>query len=389
MCLSVLFSGILMLASPLLATPFVLYNIYMKRRGAIFLFAFLIGIFAFLTPPWEDLYRHTISYYEARLLDFSAFWSSLDDDFLVQIISYLLSVNDINFSYARFFYLFFQICILGYILSDLERSKNLNRSQEFVLFLIVFCGFNIIESILGVRHGFALVVFCLGIYLLYYKNRMIESIMILLVSSFIHFFYLPLLLCALIVYFCPIKISQKMFYMLAVFSVICGYFLSSTFILSYYSDKMYYLEGHWGTDFETNWRGQIFYGMKRIWIIPLFLFFLKKGNDNGKYRCLIYVFILIFLSTFSLAVISGRIIGVISIMLIIYYIDNIRNSSKRIFTAIAISAILFLCSNVYGNRIIFTHSFYSDVWKPVPFIFHDNYTLSWIFEHVNRDGSFK
>ena len=47
---------------PLLSIPFIVYGIYYRQKGAYLLLSLLLGIFAFISAPSEDIYRHYCQY---------------------------------------------------------------------------------------------------------------------------------------------------------------------------------------------------------------------------------------------------------------------------------------------------------------------------------------
>lgn len=389
---STFIAGCVILISPLLSFPFIVYDIYKQRKAAIYMFALFLGIIAFLTPPVGDLYRHTQDYFALENISFDRFIQSLKDDMLVQIFAYFLATNGVEYPWARLVYLTIEVSILGYVFNDLVNDE-MDKSKRFSLFVTFICGFNFVVAVLGVRHGFAMCLFLMGYYLLYYKEEKMVSLMFFLLAIFTHFFFIPLSAVALLLYYFPFYLSKTKFVFLALIAITSGMMISSFFILRYWDAKASYLEGVWGTDYlsTVSFKGMIYYYAKRCWIIPLFIFFLWN-KENSLQKTLIYIFALAFLATSGLATISGRIMDVISFLLMFYYLQYYKECSIKLARYIWLGSLLYFGSNFYTHRdiiIIPSNNHYSEIWKPLPLVLQNDYSKEWIYTHINKDGLLK
>lgn len=389
---SALITGCMLLVSPLLSFPFIVYDIYRQRKTAVYMLAFFLGIVAFLTPPVEDLYRHTRDYFAITNISYDTFIQSLKDDVLVQVFTYFLAKNEWGYPWARLIYTVVEISILGYIFSDLANDEK-NKNKRFSLFVVCICGFKFIAAVLSVRYGLAVCLFLFGYHLLYNKRNKIVSMIFLVLAMSTHFFFVPLSVVLLLLYYFPFHLSKTKFIFLALITLGTGMMISSFLILKYWDTKAGYLEGMWGTDYfsTVSFKGMIYYYIKRCWIIPLYIFFVFNKERTSQ-RTLIYIFSLAFLATSGFATISGRIIDVLSFLLILYYLQYYRDCSIKLARYILLGSVLYFGSNLYMHRnIIFvpSNSHYSEIWKPLPLVLQNDYSREWIYSHINKDGSFK
>lgn len=382
-----------LIVSPILSLPFILYGIYKKDKYSLYLMAFFLGIVAFLTPPVSDLYRHTSDFYSYKSLSLKNFMESLNADFVAQTISYFLAQNGINFAFARFFYVLISLSIYFYIFNDLLLNKDLRWKEYFLLWVILFAGYNYFELVLGIRFGLATAFLFGSFYFLFFKKNLLYSLIFGLFSSFTHYFLFPITILMFIVYYIPFKINKKMFLILSVISIFLGFSLASSFIFTFYDQQAGYIDGQWGLEYTSNasLRGLIYYYLKRYWILPLFYFCLITDNTYFKMRNLIYVLAFFFMSISPVAVISGRIATIISIFLVFYYVLNYKiKSNKTLFNIILLSSLSFFMVNIFAYRFAYKNNPYLELYKPIIFILDNQiYSKDWLYSNINDDGYFK
>lgn len=391
MHLETLIAACLLFISPLLSFPFIVWCIYKRYKGGYALFAIFMGLLAYLLPPCGDLYRHTRDYFNMGNMSSKMFTDTLKDDFLVQYIAYNLSKNGIPYQYARLLYTTIEVGILGYLFSNYVTNTE-SYKKNLLLFITLFGGYNFIVAVLGVRYGLGTSLFLLGYYYLYSRHNILLATSVFGVAAMVHFFFLPLSTLTVILYFSPIRINNRSFLLYASIAIVFGMFLSSLFILKYWNAQAGYLEGKWGTEYlsTVSFKGQVFYYIKRIWVLPSFLFFILHQNGDNREKRIIYAFSLLFLATLGLATISGRIMDVLAFLIVLYFLRNYKECSVKLSRYVLLGSLLYLFSNIYTNRNILFNSHNShltEIWKPLPLVLENQYTKAWIFSHVNKDGS--
>ena len=381
------------IVSPVLSLPFILYGIYKKNKYSLYLMAFFLGIVAFLTPPVSDLYRHTSDYFFYQSLSWENFLEFLDKDVIAQIVSYTFSKIGINYAFVRLLFVSISLIIYFYIFHDLLYNQIIKRKNFFLLWIILLTGYNYFELVLGVRYGLAVSFFFGSFYLLYFKHSFFKSLIFVILSSLTHFFLFPISIIMFSVYYIPFSIKKRYFFILCGVFMLIGFSLASNFILTYYEQQSSYIDGSWGIEYKSSlsFKGLTYYYLKRIWILPLVYFYLKDEYEYLKVRKLIYILLLMFISVIPLATLSGRIITIISIFLLFYFILRYKSKKQNcIFNIILISSTLFFCSNLYTYRFVLGKDHYIDLCKPLFFVLdNDIYSKSWMYNNINEDGYFK
>lgn len=382
----------LLVISPMCALPFILYDMYRQHRGGFVLFAIFLGLVAFLMPPFEDLFRHTRDYFRMAHYASLASVPLHSDDFLVQYFSYFLYTYGIKYPVCRLLLSFIEMMILTKIFYELTLSEE-SGLIRCKLFVILFCSFNFIVAVLGVRHGFSVCLWTLGCYLLYYKQRFVPAVLLFILAPCVHFFFLSLSIMAIVVYILPIKdMPLKLYIVLCFLSLLIGFAVSSVIINSLYEDQVGYLSGQWGDGYVASTKGMIFFYIKRLWIIPLFWVFVTGKKIENRVRMLIYLIFLCFLLTFRLATISGRFVDVLTMLLAIYFILNYKYVPERILNLVLTMAIMYMLSNVYAQRnMLFNANIahFSEMWKPLPLLLQHDYDKQWTYQHIDVMGDIK
>lgn len=381
----------MLVISPLLSLPFILWDIYKQHRAGLVLFILFLAVMASLTAPIGDLFRHTRDYFNMANYSFEAYCHTLKDDFVVQSFAYFLQSCHIKYPVARIVYTIIGYSISFWVFDDLVRGKYANR-EYFLLFLLFFCTSGYFGFVTGVRNLFASKFFILGFYLLYEKGYKIRALVPLLIAPCIHFSFASLSLLIFALYFWRFEISNRAFIIIALVLFVVGLILSTFLVKYFFESHADYLEGQWGTDYQASIKGMIYYYIGRIWWIPLLYFFMKDKIYGEHWNRAIYIFALLFCMTYQLATISGRLLITLTTMLVIFYLKYNMLCKQSMEKMILASAIfIFLCS-VYNYRtIIFNPSIsaYQEAWKPLPIVLQHDFDQHWLYSHIRSDGDIK
>lgn len=117
----------LLVISPLLSLPFILWDIYKQHRAGLVLFVLFLAVMASLTAPVSDLFRHTRDYFYMEHYSFDTFCHTLKDDFVTQSFAYFLQSCNIKYPVARIVYTIIAYSISFWIFDDLVRDKYSNN----------------------------------------------------------------------------------------------------------------------------------------------------------------------------------------------------------------------------------------------------------------------
>lgn len=381
----------MLVISPLLSLPFILWDIYKQHRAGLVLFILFLAVMASLTAPMGDLFRHTRDYFYLEHYSFDAFWHNLHDDFLVQTFAYFLHSYDIKYPVARLIFTILGYSISFWIFDDLVRDKYSNR-EYFFLFLLFFCTSGYFGFVTGVRNVFASKFFILGFYLLYEKDRKISALIPLAIAPCIHFSFLSLSILIYVLYFLRFEMTNKVFIVLGVVLFAFGLVLSTFLVSNLFESHADYLEGQWGTDYHVAIKGMIYHYIGKVWWIPMFYFFMTEKIEGERWNKVIFVFALLFCMTCQLATISGRLLMSLTAMLVIFYLKYNSLCIYKLEKIIFLSAIFIFFCSVYNYRAIIVNpeiSAYGEALKPLPMALQHDFDKQWVYSHIRRDGDIK
>src|SRR5690554_3326754 len=100
-------SFIIFFISPFLALPFIIADIYKRKRGALFCFAMFMGILTYLLlPDWSlDLARYYEGYERMSNYDFQDFLDLMQNrtDYVFYFLFFLFSSLGLKFQVLLFF----------------------------------------------------------------------------------------------------------------------------------------------------------------------------------------------------------------------------------------------------------------------------------------------
>lgn len=383
----------MLVISPLLSLPFILWDIYKQHRAGLVLFILFLGVMASLTAPVSDLFRHTRDYFYMEYYSFDAFCRTLKGDFLTQSFAYFLQSYHIKYPIARIVYTIIGYSISFWIFDDLVRDRYSNR-EYFLLFVFYFCTLGFFSFVIDVRFGLAAKFFILELYLLYEKQRKICALVPLIIAPCIHFSFVSLGLLVYILYFFRFEISNQTFIVTSLLLFAFGLILSIFLVKNFFTSQSDYLEGKWGTDYQASAsiKGMIAYYIGRVWCIPLLIFFMKEKVFGDKWNKPIYMFSFLFCMTSQLATISGRLLGTLTGMLVIFYLKNNVLCTHKLEKAIFYSAIFVFSCSLFSFRTLIINpeiSAYKEGWKPLPIVLQHDFNKQWVYSHIKSDGEIK
>lgn len=245
----------LFLLYPLGALPFILIEIYNRKKYAYNLFAVFMGMVGMLYAPNGDLYRYYSDYFtysslghdEFRLIILLNAKIDLGLSYLQWIFSTIGIPNDI----IVFLFVFIgTYCLLSVTYDCLNRYSK-SKQSAFLIFIIIF----LIYSFLGLyfRYGFGSAIFTYGCHLIFNKkNKLGWGILIL--SAIFHFSMVIFIGLLILIKMTGIKFGKNIF---LIFSIVSFFFSSnvvSDILLNIglsqniQSKIIEYTEGYWASE---------------------------------------------------------------------------------------------------------------------------------------------
>src|SRR5574344_350725 len=180
------------------------------RKGdfsACWIIPFIMGIFAYLFPPYSDFARNLNLVYEFKDLSFDDF-SFYISDYVVPGSERFFILNNIPIEIFRFLYTFIVYWWFTNIFYDLNNKFHFSKRKGFLLWSILFMGISFFSYITNLRTQFAVYVIFYGLYNFIYKNKK-KYIFLLVFGAFVHIAYVPVIIVAIASKYIHIHINRK------------------------------------------------------------------------------------------------------------------------------------------------------------------------------------
>lgn len=135
-----------------------------------------MALCAFITPPFADLYRHTLMYFQYTTYGETPFFQSNGHDFMLYTLSHYFARHDIPFEYVRAIFVFITYQIAFFLfrsIVDESRLSEQQRKERFLLFLLFFLSVPFIWVVNGLRMATACYIAVLAWYWIYKKNYLL------------------------------------------------------------------------------------------------------------------------------------------------------------------------------------------------------------------------
>lgn len=367
----------LFILSPLFSFPYIIYGIYRRYKGAVFCFILFLGILAYISIPYEDLYRQMLNFYT-----FKSHGVTYADVQLNGIIVYIyrLFINyNIPFDYIRLL----QIPVSFALLYSIFKNKIENSIIEYsykeinVRFLLLFLFFDLLYTIYGVRYGFALSFYLYGMYLAIDQEKIKKAIVFFFLAIAFHQAFLFLGILSL--FFYKLKVSTKTAIILGLFSIFVtniGIGLLGKELLGARYDWYFSGKGDNASYSHMTMFGLLGFFLPKICVIPYVHLVLKKQVQESKWHRISVVWLVISLMFLSNAVLFYRTWWVF-MSIGIYMLLDIEQFyiiSYKCIRRLIISGILFCCFNSFAYHNMLAAIPFSELSKPIPFILSHSYS---------------
>lgn len=185
----ILFSIILLILCPALAIVSAIVHIYRGEYKHLTILSIAIAMVTLFTPPFADIYRHTLLYFSYGHYSWSGFIQTNEHDFIFYTLTHLFAQNNIPFEFISFIFVFTCYQISFYIFKDIiysNHAKEWGRQTRFIVFVCFLLMVPFIAIVNGLRMATAAYFAVLGWYHMY-NRKMTQGITIYIISCAIHF----------------------------------------------------------------------------------------------------------------------------------------------------------------------------------------------------------
>lgn len=364
-------------------------------KSAIIVVSLVFGLFAFLTPPVTDLYRHTLDYYDYRGMSFYDFVIGYRSfDFIIPFCEWAMSNLRIPYPFLRFalFFLttYLQLKLFFKIIDgDLYNCRDF-RLRLFAVLLLCFS----ISTIIGVRWGVSVVLYEYGTYYLINETNRKKAFYYFFLASMVHFSMLPFI--GFIFFFSFIHIPKPLFPVCFIIATIMSLTIGG------YVEGILVSKNLYGADFVSQgevgsgntyitFNGLIFLITTRITKIPYVIVFWLFYDNRTLWTRWIGSAILLFALFSHFGVITSRTLSLFS-GISLFYLFSLEMRTK---TTIKYLKIIILCLavmttfTIYQYRKMFAVSHYEYMFVPAPLSITQDYDKNWIKFNLDENGEIK
>ena len=386
---------VLFIIYPLLALPFIFYEIYKRRRYALSLLAIYIGYFAMLYAPTGDLYRYFQDFIFYQNLSYSEFKLSLSNkmDFIQPFLFWGMAKLGLTCDVVRFLYVYIASELLFSIYYDIINKRN--NSQIVNLLLLILLLLFVKYERFTVRFGMSTILFTFGWYKILFCSKR-EYWILIFISVLNHFsFILPFLtlLGARLVNFQP---RRWLFICLFLGTfILSGDYLSSIISLLPLDEKILnhllaYTDGYWAGGFLDDHSAKFNLG-RNLLKLPYFVFtflLIKDYEANKITGTIVASMMLLFLFS-AFVTIQSRLQQVYVFQAMIYLLSKgnyYLKCRKHIIYALSLGFIyLFLCTWSIRRELSLSQEI--KLLYPTYCIWTSPFTEEWVDYNVFTDGA--
>lgn len=194
-----LFSIVLFILCPALAIVSTLIYIYKGRYNHLTILAMSIAMVTLFTPPFADIYRHTLLYFNYGNYAWAGIFQSNEHDFIFYSLTHLFAQYNIPFEFISYLFVFTCYQIAFFLFRQViksETAKEWGTNTRFVVFLCFLLMVPFIAIVNGLRMATAAYIAVFGWYFIL-NNKRILGILAYLLACGMHFgamLFIPLMI---------------------------------------------------------------------------------------------------------------------------------------------------------------------------------------------------
>ena len=389
----------LLLLSPALCFISSVSRIKRGEVKASWTIPFIMGLIAYLYPPYADFARTENGIIE--LLDYPlSTVIALRGDIILTTFEYFFLKNGIPIEIFRFFYTYIGYYYITKVFEDITKKKTLSHRTIFNIWLFLFLLVEFFGFIDNVRTIFVRIMLLYCMYQYYFNNKNRYRYYALLLIP-VHFAYFPILLLFFFSKYLSFDFSKSVRFIIIILLLFSDFFLDHFNLISLFSRVnmgdvlnnriLAYTEGEWASGGE-NLNSYSFAYKVYITLISLSKYYLMLLFCKAHYRHSIERFIIVLgivcLLTSSVPVLFGRYMGFFTFSISLYVLYGYSNGFIK---QTQMTAYLFLCCfNIsldiyaYWNSLVNGNVIY--ILLPLPLALFQTYNfIEWRDGHLSDD----
>ncbi|MBD5334120.1 MAG: hypothetical protein HDR96_01795 [Bacteroides sp.] len=388
-------SGLLFLISPILSIPFIFRGLKNRNYSAFFFYALVLGTFAYIMLPYQDLYRHSLNYYSWDGVPFDHIkFIDLMLNGLITYVEWFMVNYDIPFEYLRFFEIIIAFLLLSKIFNYLlvKTNRDYTNIQLFNRLLIFLLFFDFFYTAEGTRFGFALSFYLYGVHALIDLNSKWKCTFFVVIAGLIHLSFIFLSPIVFFLYNLKLQKYQALVLVVILFFVFGVLISQFAYLLGsraewYFSNK----EGGVASYSAMTTFGLIGFFMPKLAAIPFILLLFRYYDKNNRWNRMSLAWLIISMITLINPVLFYRIIWVFMAMgiYLLLSIEQVKIINTKLISYMIIGGLIFISVNTmrYSYSMIrsplITKIFFSPV---VLFSSQPYFDKTWLNQNVKPDG---
>lgn len=395
---SIVIPMILFCISPLLFLPFVIRGMRKCENWAFVLFAVFLGLWAWLTIPFADLFRHAEHYYGYFGQPYSVIWEefflnnkTLEYDIVIPTIDWLMVNNGVPYQYLRLFEIIIGFSIVYSAFINIIKRSEVQYSAYDVWkrFMILALFFELMSLISGVRYGMAVCFYVYGLYWWYNRKNRFVGCLFLILAVGTHMSFSVLIPMSLIATY-TMRSKKTALVFLALATPIL------TILMVRYSDLLG-IRAVWYLDDGNSLSGQGYGDVTIIGLIVTILrrvpalffgYFAWKNFDEknpwGRTAVIWTILAICFFSNNVLWMRMSWLLGAVGIFSLLGLEKQEKLDEKIIKCAVYAGLIATLGGGLYHKTVLY-YSHYEQLVYPIPKILQHEYSEKWMHSHIDNN----
>lgn len=215
---------VLLLLCPFLSLLCSIHGVYKGKLNNLWIISVVMSFAAFISPPFADLYRHTLDYLHFMKYEYDGYiFFGTSFDFVLYSLSHLFAKYNIPFEYVRAIFVFITYQCSFFIYRTILKQNNFstNSIEGVCLFWIFFLTVPFIWIVNGLRMATACYLAAVG-YIFFEQKKYYIGVEFFIFSLCFHFgslLFFPVFLYSI---FPLIKINKKSFLIISVLALGVG-----------------------------------------------------------------------------------------------------------------------------------------------------------------------
>ena len=357
----------LFLLCPALAIVYIIVQAYSGKYNNLTVLSLSIAMVALFTPPFADIYRHTLMYFYYENFSNSIFQSN-DKDFIFYTLTNICARNGIPFEYVSFLFVFICYQISFFLFKKVyEDVKNkLSNRKIFCIFLCFVLMVPFIAILNGLRMPLASYIALLSWFFIYTKQYFKGACLFVIALSthFGSWLFLPLIIFT--AFSNLIKINRTSFLIVSVVLLVVGgiflHLIPQSFLAATELDGQvegYMVNNDERFDATMSLNGRIAMYLERLPLLAaLFLVISKKLCISEQDKSIVYVAIWIALLYHPFIVLFRRYCFFVDPLLIFIILKGQVQSGYiyKPLKVLLVSCVIMTLSYVHGFRETFSNT---------------------------------